>query len=208
MEAETQMHIFTCTDNLVDINMCRDRFVDILIDQINNIATKASCKDLRACIDSIKEIESKSSWVNRDPDEFSFIDLLFCLIPKTLYESILFITMNRKETLLIIEGTMEKFTKYIRTNVWARRCKTVKRWELDNGIKNMNKRKVLTTPTNITVNLNNSNDNKNDHNNNNNRDKKQLKNICINIVNKYIAKLVQCNMFWTKIFDIGCSAGP
>jgi hypothetical protein len=53
----------------------------------------------------------------------------------------------------------------------------------------------------------------NTHNNNNNiinnnRDKRHLKNICISIVNKYIAKLVQCNLVWTKIFDIGCSAGP
>ena len=102
---------------------------------------------------------------------------------------------------------MEQFKEYIYTQVWVRRCKEVKKWETANGIKNnRQKKKVLIVPSNNIVSKNNRDNNKID--NKNNRDKNCIKNICINLVSKYIIRVVQSNINWTWLYTIGCSAGP
>ena len=77
------------------------------------------------------------------------MDVIFGLIPVTLYELISLTTKNRLETDKILENSMEKFKEYLQKNIWVRRCNEVKQWEIENGIKNnKQKHKVLVTPTN------------------------------------------------------------
>jgi hypothetical protein len=97
--------------------------------------TSASGKNRRPSIDSIQEIEIQDNWKNRNIDEFSFLDMLSGLIPRTLYDSILFITTSQKETTQIFEKTMEKFKKFLKKMFWVPRCKFIKAWELNNEIK-------------------------------------------------------------------------
>ena len=97
----------------------------------------------------------------------------------------------------------------------------MKKWELENGIKNINKRKVLRSHNMVNYinndnsdingdsNNNNNNKNINDNKNNNSRDKhRQIRNICYNIVSKYILSFVKYNKHWSSIYNIGGSAGP
>ena len=206
-KTESQMHVFTCTKNLVDINMCRDKFIKTLINQINITASNASGIDLKEKVDSIQEIEITKGEDIRNPNEFSFQDILFGLIPTALYELIYFVTDNKEETDKILEITMEKFKRYIYKQIWVRRCQDVKHWEISNGIKNNKQKKnVLASPSSNIISINNSVSNK--INKKNYRDKNNIKNICINLVNKYIIRVVQSNINWTGLYTIGCSAGP
>ncbi|RHZ86607.1 hypothetical protein Glove_48g27 [Diversispora epigaea] len=80
-ETENHLHLFTCEKNLIDVEMCRDKFISLLVNQINVGATKSSCKDILSSINNLQEIKIIDSPLLRNPDEFSFADVLFGLVP-------------------------------------------------------------------------------------------------------------------------------
>ncbi|RHZ77826.1 hypothetical protein Glove_172g17 [Diversispora epigaea] len=98
-------------------------------------------------------------------------------------------------------STMERmFEKFPLVN----RCNEVKRWEVDNGIKNRQKKKIgppmVINPITSIVSSDFKNRNKF------RRDKRILKNIYFNVVKKYLFQFIQNNIKWIELYKIGCLA--
>ena len=206
-EIENHLHIFTCEKNLIDVEMCRDKFISLLVNQINIGATNSSCKDISSLIDNLQEIKIIDSSSYRNPDEFSFADVLSGLIPLSLQKLIRPLTETADETNHLLHIVMEKFYNYIYKNIWVKRCSEVKSWKIANGIKN-NKQKRKVGPPIVTNTVTSIVPTSIDNNSKISRDKKLLKNICFNIVKKYLFSFIQSNVNWTGLYRIGCSAGP
>jgi hypothetical protein len=187
--------------------MCRDKFISLLVNQINIGATNSSCKDISSLIDNLQEIKIIDSSSYRNPDEFSFADVLSGLIPLSLQKLIRPLTETADETNLLLYIVMEKFYNYIYKNIWVKRCSEVKCWEVANGIKN-NKQKRKVGPPLVTNTVTNIVPTSIDNNSKVSRDRKLLKNIGFNIVKKYLFSFIQSNINWTGLYRIGCSAGP
>jgi ribonuclease HI len=96
---ESHIHVFACTKNLVDIDMCRNKLIETLVDQINIVASNASGKNIREKLNSLQEIAIAGEGNIRDPNELSFHDILFGLIPTALYELIHSITGKKGKTI-------------------------------------------------------------------------------------------------------------
>ena len=211
-QKEDQFHIFACSKNSVDIEMCRNKFIEILIERIINDSSYVPDEKTRGDIENLGELCITLNANNRDPEAVSFSDIVIGLIPRGLIELVRSMTGNKETTNRIIRGLMEKFRNYIHKNIWSPRCKEIKSWELSCGIKSVRKRKILTT--NGNTNSANNDDNNNNNNNNNYNDninkynKIETRNICNHIVSEYLIKVVQGLVNWTDIYRIGFSAGP
>ncbi|RHZ73025.1 hypothetical protein Glove_235g7 [Diversispora epigaea] len=165
--------------------MYQNKFISLLVDQINIVVTNSSCKGISDLIDSLQEIKIINTQIFKNPDEFSFIDLLFGLIPLLLQELILSLTTTTNETSQVLYTVMEKFKDYIHKYIWVNRCNKIKRWEVINDIKNRRKKKIGTSVvTNPLISIVSSISK--DHNRVR-RDKRILKNICFNVVKKYLS---------------------
>jgi hypothetical protein len=218
LERETQLHLFMCSKNQIDIKTCKQTFIQILINQITNESSIIIDINLKETLYNLPDLSTNTITNTRDPAIFSFADILMGLVPSSLQTLIQILSRNKCITDHIIHNTMEKFKIYIYENFWIPRCREVKRWELTNGIKYRNKRKVRSVPLNIVDNSinngNNGDNNSNGDNNNNNtdinknRDTKQHVIVCCNIVNKFISNFVRYGMNWVGLYKIGCSAGP
>ncbi|RHZ59096.1 hypothetical protein Glove_365g19 [Diversispora epigaea] len=122
--------------------MCRDKFISLLVNQINVEATNSSCKDILSSINNLQEIKIIDNSLLRNPDEFSFADVLFGLVPLSLQSLIRSLMETTEETDCVLHVVMEKFSTHIYKNIWVKRYNEVKSWEIINGIKNKKKRKI------------------------------------------------------------------
>ena len=218
LEKETQLHLFTCSKNQIDIGTCKQTFIQILINQITNESSIVIDINLKETLHNLADLSIDTIANIRDPANFSFADILMGLFPSSIQTLIQALSRDISITNHIIHNTMEKFKIFIYENIWTPRCKEVKRWELANGIRNRKKKKVRLVPINIVDSsnntINNGDNNSNVSNNNNNidinknRDIKQRAIVCCNIVNKFINNLVHYGTNWKGLYKIGCSAGP
>lgn len=116
--------------------------------------------------------DEKTYWnIYQDKNQLTFIDLIKGIIPKDLYDNILFYIKKEEKTKKILCNTMENMNVLIKEKIWKTRCQEVINTEIHLGInKHMKKHKS-----------NNNNHNKNKNNRGNNNKKKNNKNINKNV---------------------------
>ena len=203
---ENQLHVFTCPENSVDINMCKHSFINTLVNKTTNIAKNKTGGNLQVKFGELIELELPLNISTRNLNEFSFVDLVLGLLPISLIDKVHSIVNETNVAKQIIDESVALFKTFIYKNIWVPRCSAVRSWEKSVGIKNnKQKKKMLVAPVaGVQV-----SDLHNNSNNNyiklTNRDNKLR---LVSIINRHIRSVIKFGLNWVNLYNIGCSAGP
>ncbi|RHZ66066.1 hypothetical protein Glove_309g15 [Diversispora epigaea] len=89
LEKEDQVHILTCSKNLIDIHSYRNKLINMLVSKTTTVACGDTCKNMNKILETLKELHIPQDVSTRDVDHLSFIDVMLGLIPITVYNLVL-----------------------------------------------------------------------------------------------------------------------
>ncbi|CAG8661477.1 3306_t:CDS:1, partial [Diversispora eburnea] len=135
LRTEDQSHIFTCENNLVSMELCRNKLISLIVDTIRNNGTYVLTDTFKDNLNRLEEFKIKDAEPYRNNQEITFLDIIYGLIPYSLTKLIHSITRNKEDTNKLTQDIFDRFKSFIRKEIWIKRCKAVKEWERDNGIK-------------------------------------------------------------------------
>ncbi|RHZ52170.1 hypothetical protein Glove_464g55 [Diversispora epigaea] len=148
LKKEDQVHVLTCSKNLIDIHSCRNKLINMLVSKTTTVDCGNTCKNLCKTLETLKELH-----IPRD---------VSTLILITVYDIILQKVVTHELADQIIDDVFTKFKLFLHTHIWKDRCTVVKKWEAENEISNNKwKKKVRneTLVTTVTSQINNTDNN-------------------------------------------------
>ncbi|RHZ78709.1 hypothetical protein Glove_157g57 [Diversispora epigaea] len=89
LEKENQVHVLTCSKNLIDIYSCKNKLINMLVSKTTTVACGDTCKNMCKILETLKELYIPRDISTRDADYLSFIDVMLELIPITIYDIVL-----------------------------------------------------------------------------------------------------------------------
>ncbi|RHZ88946.1 hypothetical protein Glove_19g2 [Diversispora epigaea] len=162
LEKENQVHVLTCSKNLIDIHSCRNKLINLLVSKTTTVACGDTCKNMCKTLEALNELHIPRVVSTRDADHLSFIDVILGLIPITVYNIVLQKVVTHELADQIIDDVFVQFKLFLHTHIWKDRCTAVKKWETENGISNNKWKKKIrneTRDTIVTSQTNNTDDN-------------------------------------------------
>ncbi|RHZ72694.1 hypothetical protein Glove_241g24 [Diversispora epigaea] len=80
LEKEDQVHVLTCSKNLIDIHSCRNRLINMLVTKTTTVAYRDTCKNMSKILKTLKELHIPRDVSARDTNHLSFINVMLGLI--------------------------------------------------------------------------------------------------------------------------------
>ncbi|RHZ54554.1 hypothetical protein Glove_426g87 [Diversispora epigaea] len=56
LEKEDQVHVLTCSKNLIDIHSCRNKLINLLVSKTTTVACRDTCKNMYKTLEALKEL--------------------------------------------------------------------------------------------------------------------------------------------------------
>ncbi|RHZ79396.1 hypothetical protein Glove_147g63 [Diversispora epigaea] len=136
IEKEYQVHVLTCPKNLIDIHLCRNKLINLLVSKTTTVACEDTCKNMCKTLEALKELHIPRDVNTRDANHLSFIDVMLGLIPITVYDIVLQKVVTHELADQIIDDVFNQFKLFLHTHIWKDRCTAVKKWKTENEISN------------------------------------------------------------------------